>query len=341
MYITPAKWRPRFVLHLRDSGVTLKMFRKIRPAVHALDRVAQISLAAFLVPALAGAWVFCVPTGTAAQTQPGETAAAPPTAGPDPSAGQIESGFYYMYVLDFQGARVQFVDYQKAHPDDPLGTVSEAASYLYEQFNVKGVLSSAFFLDNDKFLGGVDGTPAENKNEQFLDANHRARDMSNKRLKSNPQDAEGLLALTLADGMESDYDALIVKKPMAGLSLMKQANAEAAKLLEVDPTAQDAYVALGAANYVIGCMPSFKKAFLWFDGVHGDRVKGMQEMQLAADKGRYLSPFAKVLLALAYEREHQPDQARALLKELSDEFPSNPLYARELALVDHQPPRNK
>jgi len=149
-----------------------------------------------------------------------------------------------MYVLDFQGARVQFVDYQKAHPDDPLGTVSEAASYLYEQFNVKGVLSSAFFLDNDKFLGGVDGTPAENKNEQFLDANHRARDMSNKRLKSNPQDAEGLLALTLADGMESDYDALIVKKPMAGLSLMKQANAEAAKLLEVDPTAQDAYVAL-------------------------------------------------------------------------------------------------
>ena len=30
-------------------------------------------------------------------------------------------------------------------------------------------------------------------------------------------------------------------------------------------------------------------------------------MQIAADHGHYLQPFAKVLLALAYEREHQMD----------------------------------
>ena len=256
----------------------------------------------------------------------------------NPSAGMIESGFRDMYVLDFQGARAKFISYQKSQPDDPIGTVAEAASYLYEQFNTKGVFSSAFFLDDDKFLGGIDGTPASNRNEHFLDANHRARDMAIKRLKSDPQDAQGLLALTMADGMESDYDALIIKKPMAGLSMMKQANAEAIRLLAVDSTAQDAYVALGAANYVIGCMPTYKRAFLWFDNVHGDRTRGMQEMQLAVDKGHYLSPFAKILLALAYEREHQPEKARELLTQLRDEFPSNPLYARELELVDHPAP---
>ena len=179
----------------------------------------------------------------------------------DPSAGVIESGFRDMYVLNFQGARAKFISYQKAQPNDPIGTVAEAASYLYEQFNTKGVFSSAFFLDDDKFLGGVDGTPAANRNEHFLDANHRARDMALKRLKSDPKDAQGLLALTMADGMESDYDALIIKKPIAGLSLMKQANAEAIRLLAVDRDAKDAYVALGAGNYVIGCMPGLQAGF--------------------------------------------------------------------------------
>ena len=46
-------------------------------------------------------------------------------------------------------------------------------------------------------------------------------------------------------------------------------------------------------------------------------------------------PFAKILLALAYEREQQTDRARPLLAELAEEFPTNPLFAHELALVDN------
>jgi predicted Zn-dependent protease len=63
----------------------------------------------------------------------------------------------------------------------------------------------------------------------------------------------------------------------------------------------------------------------------------MEQMKRTADHGHYLQPFAKILLALAYEREHQMDRARVLLAELASEFPANPLYARELALIDHSP----
>jgi hypothetical protein len=154
-------------------------------------------------------------------------------------------------------------------------------------------------------------------------------------LKSEPRDSHSLLVLTMTDGMEADYDALLVKKQMAGLSLTKQADAEAAKLLAVDPSAEDAYMALGAANYVIGCLPSYKRAFLWFGGIHGDREKGMEQLQRAADHGHYMQGFAKAWLALAYEREHQPEQARKLLTELMAEYPANPLYAKELAQLDH------
>ena len=261
----------------------------------------------------------------------------PPAAEPGPASPApllLENGFHELYGLNFQGARNQFLTYQRMEPADPLGKVAEAASYLYEEFNQKGVLSSAFFLDDSKFLGGIDGKASENRNDAFLTANRAAREMAKGILQSNPQDVHGLLVLTMADGMESDYDALIEKKQLAGLSMMRQAESEANTLLAIDPSAQDAYLALGASNYVIGCMPTYKRFFLRIGGVHGDKQRGIQQMQMAAENGHYLKPFAKILLALGYEREHQMDRARVLLADLSAQFPENPLYAHELALID-------
>lgn len=247
----------------------------------------------------------------------------------------LDTGFRQLYEMDFQAARGQFLAYQQEHPEDPLGKAAEAASYLYEQFKAKGIFSSEFFLNDSKFLNGADGTPAQNRNDAFLTANSAAREMAKEQLKSAPANAHALLVLTMTDGMEADYDALIVKKQLAGLSMTRQAEGEATKLLAIDPSAEDAYLALGAANYVIGCLPSYKRAFLWLGGIHGDRAKGMDQMQRAADHGHYLQPFAKILLALASEREHQTDRARLLLTELATEFPANPLFARELELLNH------
>lgn len=246
----------------------------------------------------------------------------------------LDSGFRQLYELNFAGARARFRNFQQQHPDDPVGKAAEAASYLYEEFDAKGIFTSKFFLNDQKFLNGADGTPAENRNIPFLRANRETRAQAQKILKVKPHDVRALLALTLADGMESDYDALIVKKQMAGLGLMRQAEREANALLAVDPSQDDAYVALGAADYVIGCLPSYKRAFLWFGGVHGDRDRGMEEMQRAAIHGHYLRPFAQILLALACEREHQPTRARVLLSELTSEFPANKRFARELALLN-------
>lgn len=252
----------------------------------------------------------------------------------DPSAPLLDAGFRELYKLNFHGARAAFLSYQQTQPGDPMGKAAEAASYLYEQFHAKGVLTSAFFLNDAKLLGGLDGNPSENRNIAFLDANGRAREMAEQGLRSNPRDPRGLLVLTLTDGMESDYVALIEKRQFASLSLIRRAEREADSLLAVDPSAQDAYVALGMSNYIIGCLPGYKRAVLWFGGVHGDRARGIAQMQLAAEHGHYLQPFAKILLALAFEREHQPDRARALLAELANDFPANPLFARELALLD-------
>jgi hypothetical protein len=69
---------------------------------------------------------------------------------------------------------------------------------------------------------------------------------------------------------------------------------------------------------------------LRFGGIHGDKSVGLDELRQTAEKGLYLRPYDKMLLALASLREKQDDTARALFYDLSIEFPNNPLFAMEL-----------
>lgn len=253
---------------------------------------------------------------------------------------QLDTAFDLMYELRFDAARAEILTYEKARPDDALGAAAEAASYLFEEFNRQGVLTSSFFLNDDKLLGGVSGPPDQKNNSAFLEANRRARTLAERRLKTDPADPDGLLGLTLADGMEGDYEALIAKHQLDSLRLIRRAENEGARLLAVNPGAADAFVALGAGNYIIGCLPAYKRFLLWFGGYKGDRQRGIAQLQEAADHGRYLKPLAKVMLALALEREHENDRARALFADLHRQFPQNPVFAHELELLDLVPSRS-
>jgi hypothetical protein len=118
---------------------------------------------------------------------------------------------------------------------------------------------------------------------------------------------------------------------------MKEANEHAKLLLAQRPDANDAWVAPGSADYIIGCLSGGARMVLWFGGIHGDKKLGMELVGKTAEKGRYLEPFAKVLLALAARREKQNDLAQKLLHELTEEFPDSPLFAAEYAKVMGRP----
>lgn len=244
---------------------------------------------------------------------------------------QLTKGFDLMYEQKFTEARTQFATWENEHPDEPFGYAGVAASYLFEEFYRQGVLTSEFFLDDKRFLGGIDGKPDTARLKGFQAAIAKTRELSRARLKEDPKDAEALFTLTLAAGMESDSLTILQKKHIDGLKQMKQANDFAKQTLALRPDAIDVYVAPGSANYIIGCLSGPTRFFLWFGGIHGDKDLGMEEVSKTAENGRYLKPFAKILLALAALREKQYPLAQRMLKELNQEFPESPLFAAEYA----------
>ncbi len=241
-----------------------------------------------------------------------------------------QAGLRSLYQLKFADARARFQAYEKARPDDPLAPAFEAATYLFEEFHRHGVFTSEFFLDDKRFAKGIAGRPDEKRKAAFLSAIGRAQELARKRLKENPKDTEALLALTMSSGMLADHTAVLEKNGMGSLKHIRQARAYGKKLLEVNPEAYDAYVALGSENYILGSLPRHKRVLLWFGGMQANKEVGLQQLQKAASNGQYLRPVAKMFLALAAMREKRVDLARKQLQELKAEFPENPVFAREL-----------
>jgi hypothetical protein len=304
----------------RLSGILLYM---PRPRIPQLTASARIALAMLLAAAIQPQ------PARAGGASPAPAAAATPASlfiDPD-----LEAGVHLMYELKFDEARVRLASWQQLHPAEPMGSALEAASYLFEQFHSKGVMTSEFFLDDKRFLGGIEGKPDSRLESAFLSAAGRSEDQAHRRLSANPRDPDALLALTLVAGMSADNSCVIEKRQLQSITLLREAERRAHELLGVAPEATDAYVAIGSANYIVGSLPGYKRFFLRLGGVQGDKSLGIQQLTMAAADGHYLRPFAELLLALAALREMDAGLARRELTRLAGEFPANPLFAHELS----------
>jgi hypothetical protein len=235
-----------------------------------------------------------------------------------------------MYNLQFEEAHRSFSEWEQLHPDDPLGPASDAAAYLFSELERLGVLRWKLFLDDEKFKQGRRLAPDPATRQAFDKALARSEQVADGVLARSPQDGNALLAKIMDLGLRSDYLALIEKRYLASLGYTKRAGILAEKLLAIDPSYYDAYLAVGIENYILGLKPAPVRWLLRIYGAETDKDQGIDRLRLAAEKGHYLRPFAQLLLAVAALRDKDQNQARELLAGLAREYPNNALYQREL-----------
>jgi hypothetical protein len=246
---------------------------------------------------------------------------------------ELERGFREMYNLDFRGAHQTFNLYQKLSPDDPLGYVADGAAYLFAEFDRLHILESDLFTNDTRFDGRTAEQPDPNVKSAFEAALAHGDELTSKQLAASPNNANALFARVLANGLRSDYAAMIEKRNLSSLSYMKVSRTTAQQLLAIDPGCYDAYLAVGVENYLLGSTPTPVRWLLKITGSEADKAEGIRRLRMAAEKGYYLAPFARLLLAVAALRDKDKSTARTLLAELATEFPHNQLYSKELARI--------
>jgi len=238
----------------------------------------------------------------------------------------LDTGYHQMYDLQFAEAHRTFEQWQRQHPDDPLGFASDAAAYLFTEFDRLHVLQSEFFIHDDHFITDHKLAPDPAVKAKFDAALATTRRLAAR----SPEATNSMFASVLAGGLESDYTALIDKRYVAAWKEMKSSRIEAERLLARDPSCYDAWVAIGVENYMLSIKPLVLRLLLRAAGGEADKKVGIEKLRLTAAKGHYLAPFARLLLAVAALREGDVAQARATLAALTQEYPRNPLFPQEM-----------
>ena len=243
----------------------------------------------------------------------------------------LELGYLQMYDLQFTAAHKTFADYENVHPDDPVAPASDAAAYLFAEFDRLKILQSEFFVHDENFRHPkkLNSDPAVRRafDADLIKADKIAAGV----LGNMPRDTDALFASILVLGLRADFDGLIDKHDLSALASVKTSRTIAEKLLAIDPSCYDAHLAVGVENYMLSLKPAPIRWFLQLAGAQADRELGIQNLGITAEKGHYLKPYARLLLAVDALRRKDTGQAREILRDLARQFPHNRLYVEELA----------
>jgi hypothetical protein len=245
----------------------------------------------------------------------------------------LAAGYCHMYNLQFAEAHQVFAGWQRLHPQDPMGPVSDAAAYLFSEFDRLHILEAEFFTNDKNFENQKQLAPNAEVKQKFDSQLEKAQGLVSDRLSHDAKDANALFANILTLALRGDYIALIEKRNLAGLSYLKQARSAAEALLKTNSSYFDAYLAIGVENYLLSLRPAPVRWILQIGGAQTDKNLGLKNLRITAEKGHYLQPYARLLLAIAALRDQDRNGARSLLQGLAQQFPNNRLYTRELAQI--------
>jgi len=250
------------------------------------------------------------------------------------AATLLDQGYRQMYNLQFAEAHRSFAQYEQENPADPLGPVSDAAAYLFGEFDRLHILQSELWTQDQSFLNFRKPNADPEIKRRFEEALARAQRLADEQFRRAPRDANALFAASLRLGLHSNYLAMIEKKNMAALAEIKQSRIIAEEALASNPSNYDAYISPGLENYLLSLKPAPVRWILHIGGAETDRQAGIEKLRLTAEKGHYLLPYARLLLAIADVRAHAPEQAKEKLRWLAAQFPANRLYREELAKLN-------
>src|SRR6202050_3147343 len=124
----------------------------------------------------------------------------------------IDRGFRQMYNLNCDEAHQTFAEWEREHPTDPLGPVSNAAAYLFAEFDRLNILHSEFFVDTSIFHRQPKVTPDPEVRQAFDRELEKSGKLSEEILAGTPDDPAALFAKILTLGLRADYVGLIERR---------------------------------------------------------------------------------------------------------------------------------
>ena len=222
---------------------------------------------------------------------------------------RVQRGIDNIYNIEFDKADKEFEEVIRLMPDHPAGYFFQAMTQWWR------ILSN--FED-------------ESHDKEFLTALDKVIGMCEKRLDKNENDVTALFYKGGAVGFQGRLRAnrgAWLAAANDGLVALP----EIRKAYNLEPTNSDVLLGMGIYNYyaevIPGQYPIVKPVMIFLPS--GDKKKGLEQLEIAAQKARYAKVEAMYFLLQTYfTYERQFVRALEIAQELRNRYPRNPLFHR-------------
>lgn len=224
-----------------------------------------------------------------------------------PAGDAIRQGLWWLYQLKYEKAHELFNQYCQEHPKDPSGYFYKTAADWWQ-------LAQQF----DFVLPEVE----KRLDEDFQQTVAAAKEL----MDSATDDKTRALAQLYWGGAEGLRGRWLVtqKQWIKAYFLGKSGTHRLRRAVRYDPTLYDAYLGLGIYDYFTDTLPGVQGVLAALF-IHGDKNRGLQELQWAIDKSTHARVEAMFFLIEIYtSEENTPEKALPITRALRQEFPQSP-----------------
>jgi tetratricopeptide (TPR) repeat protein len=247
-----------------------------------------------------------------------------------PNDPATRRGFQHFYNLEYDAAIREFEIAVRDHPNDPFAVNHLLTGVMFRELYRIGALDTELYAKNG-FVTSKQFPMDPKVKARIKELMERSLQLSEERLKKNPNDAEALYARGVTRGTRATYIGLIDKAWFAALRSAVAARRDHERVLELDPKFEDAKMLVGIHNYIMGSVSWPVKIAASVVGLSGSKSRGIAYLYEAGDAGGETAIDAKIALSLFLRREERYPEALKLVGGLYSEYPRNFLFALEYA----------
>lgn len=214
-----------------------------------------------------------------------------------------------------------FRNVQANDPNSPLGYLLEADATWWKIYFQTGNLTDSDVFD----VATSRVSPYDSHFEDLLATTARRAEVNIRAQQNVPRN---VFYKGMAYALEARLTGLR-GKDLACTGAAKKMRTLMAQVLNLDPNFTDAYLGLGTYNYYLDTLSAALKVLKIIVALPGgNRHLGLQQLELAADRGDLTRGTAQFYLAKTYSRDNERQFGKSLQisEALARDFPHNPLW---------------
>jgi tetratricopeptide (TPR) repeat protein len=243
----------------------------------------------------------------------------------------VREGMNHFYNLDYDGAISRFDKVIAEHPNEPMAYAFDLVATIFRELYHQDLLDTTYYAHDSFLTTGrkVDIPGASRERIEFLC--NKVNDLSDERIKKNPNDANAYFARGYARGLHAAFITLADHSFVGAARQGLAARGDSEAALKIDPNYYDANMAIGIQQFAVASLPRLVRMVVGIAGVGGNKEKGLDLLKIAASKGVVTSVEARTTLSLFLRHDARYPEALAVQHGLATEFPHDYLFRLEEA----------